>query len=257
MATPNQAAGFFDGLTAVYLIDLVTKPLVFATLVFLLASTLLRRQSAEAVKGLARTFSEIKVGDVSLKFQQLEERVAIAESKAEDLQQSLDELAVGRDELDSPLTAFNSKAKAEDLDDLASRLRPIAATLSDPTPYEADLAPTASETKVFGAAIVARAQPKARFAEPLIGQIDTLAGDADLRGFRLKVVYRLVMALETVLRTDNRLSRHKLTPEVRARAAAALRKLAAHPRCLADDARAGAKGIGARIGRTLALVQQP
>lgn len=245
--------GFFDGLTAVYLIDLVTKPLVFATLVALLLSTVFRRQAAEGLRGLARTFSEIKVGDVSVTFQKLEERVAVAESKAEGLQEQLDALAVDRTELDAPLDAFDANAAASDLDELASTLRPIAATLADPTAYEADLAPGAPEAKVFGAAIVARAQPKAHFAQPLIGQIDYLAGDAKLRGFRLKVVYRLVMALEIVLRTDNRLSRRKLTAEVRLRASTALQALAANPRCLADDAAAGTKGIGTRIRRTLAL----
>lgn len=248
------AKPFLDGLTAVYLIDLLTKPLVFMTLIVLLASTVFRRRSGEAVKALARTFSEIKVGDVSLKFQQLEERVAAAESKADGIQQDLDALAVDRAELDTPLAAVDLAAHAKDLDELASTLRPIAATLADPTPYEIDLAPGAPEAKVFGAAIVARAQPKARFAQPLIDQIDYLAADAQLRSFRLKIVYRLVMALETVLRTDNRLSRRKLTADVRLRATTALRALAANPRCVADDAQAGNKGIGTRIHRTLALV---
>ncbi len=248
-----MAKTFFDGVNAVYLINLVTSPLIFITLVLLLLFTVFRRQSGESLKALARTFSEIKVGDVSLTFQKLEERVAVAESKAEGLQEQLDALSVDRTELDAPLDLFDANADPRDLDELASDLRPIAATLADPAAYEADLAPGSPEAKVFGAAIVARAQPKALFARPLIGQIDYLAGDAKLRGFRLKVVYRVVMALEMVLRTDNRLSRRKLTAEVRLGATGALQALAANPRCAADDAAAGTRGIGTRIRRTLAL----
>lgn len=249
-----EQAGFFDGLTAVYLLDLLTRPLVFMTIVILLMVTVFRRSSGAGLRGLASIFSEVKVGDVSLKFQQLEERVAVAESKAESAQEQLDALAVDRKELDAPLAAFDSQAPGKDLDALASALRPIAATLEDPAQYEQDLAPGAPEEKVFGAAIVARSQPKARFAEPLTAQIDHLAADKALRGFRLKTVYRLVMALETVLRTDNRLSRRKLNADLRRRMSDALEALAASPRCQEDDRANGARGIGARIRRTLALI---
>jgi hypothetical protein len=249
-----EQAGFFDGLTAVYLLDLLTKPLVFMTIVVLLMVTVFRRSSGAGLKGLASIFSEVKVGDISLKFQQLEERVAVAEGKAESAQEQLDDLTVDRKELDAPLEAFDSDASSKDLDALASALRPIASAIENPADYEQDLLPGATEEKVFGAAIVARSQPKARFAEPLAAQIDHLAADKDLRGFRLKTVYRLVMALETVLRTDNRLSRRKLNAELRRRISDALESLAASRRCREDDQANGTRGIGARIQRTLSLI---
>ena len=249
-----EHVGFFDGLSAVYLLDLLTRPLVFVTIVILTMVTVFRRSSGAGLRGLASILSEVKVGDVSLKFQQLEERVAVAESKAESAQEQLDALEVDREELDGPVAASYRGASAKDLDALASSLRPIAATLENPAAYEEDLAPGASEEKVFGAAIVARSQPKARFAEPLTIQIDHLAADRALRGYRLKTVYRLVMALETILRTDNRLSRRKLSDELRLRISAALEALAASPRCQEDDRANGSRGIGTRIRRTLALI---
>jgi len=254
MAKTNAPAGFFDGLTATYLLDFLTQPLVFITIVVVLMATVFKQTSAKALKDLAATFSEVKIGDVSLKFQQLEERVAVAESKAESAQQELDALAVARDELDTPLQTFDANASAESLDALASRLRPIAATLENAADYARDLVPGAAEEKVFGAAIVARSQPKAHFGAPLTAQLDYLAADKALRGFRLKTVYRLVMALETVVRTDNRLSRRKLTAEVRGPMSEALRALAGNPRCQEDDRVNGDRGIGDRIRQTQALI---
>jgi hypothetical protein len=250
-ADPPQ---FLDGLTAVYLLDLFTKPLVFTVLILLLATTVFRAQTKAALGRLAESVASFKLGDFSVEFQKLEERVAEAESKADSVREDLDDLTVGRSEFDEQMVGFDTHASAETLDDIASRMRSTADALTDTASFEADLSPGSPQDKVFGAAIVARSQPKGQFALPLTCQIDYLAKDPQLRGFRLKVVYRLVMALETVVRTDNRLSRRRLSDEVRRRARAALEALAENPRCQADDAQNGRKGIGTRIRCTQALL---
>jgi hypothetical protein len=252
-AAAAHPAHFLDGLTAVYLLDLLTKPLVFTVLILVLATTVFRAQTKAGLSRLAESVASFKLGDFSVEFQKLEQRVAVAESKADSVREDLDDLTVDRAEFDEQL-AFDPQASAETLDEMASRVRSTANALTDTDSFEADLSPGSSEDKVFGAAIVARSQPKGQFALPLIGQIDYLAKDGHLRGFRLKVVYRLVMALETVLRTDNRLTRRRLSEDVRGRARATLGALAENPRSLEDDARNGPKGIGTRIRRTLALL---
>lgn len=249
-----DAPGFFDGLTAVHLLDLLTKPLVFTVLILVLATTVFRAQTKAALGRLAESVASFRLGDFSVEFQKLEQRVAVAESKADSVREDLDDLTVGRAEFDEQLVAFDPDASAETLDEIASRVRFTANALTDTASFEADLSPGSSEEKVFGAVIVARSQPKGQFALPLIGQIDYLAKDPQLQGFRLKVVYRLVMALETVLRTDNRLTRRRLSEEVRRRARTALNALAENPRSLDDDTRNGRKGIGTRIHCTQALL---
>ena len=259
MSTPvttdaASALRFFDGLTAVYLLDLLTKPLVFTVLILVLATTVFRGQTKAALARLAESVASFRLGDFSVEFQKLEQRVAVAESKADSVREDLDDLTVGRADFDQQLEAFDPEASPDALDEIARRVRSTANALTDTASFEADLSPGSPEDKVFGAVLVARSQPKGQFALPLISQIEYLAKDSQLQGFRLKVVYRLVMALETVLRTDNSLTRRRLSEDLRRRARTALNALAENPCCTEDDARNGRKGIGTRIHCTVALL---
>ncbi|MCS6622727.1 hypothetical protein N0B44_07380 [Roseibacterium beibuensis] len=255
-AGAGPSGGFFDGVTMVYIVDTITKPQVLLFLTIALLAPYMAFRGERALTFLRRAVDAFSFGGLEVKFREISEELEENKRLTEAALETIDQLVVDRSQYDAVAEDFDGEAPAVALDKLAARLKTVAGGVTDVSSYVDDLAPGATEAKVFAAAVLASRRPEPAFAAPFALQMDHLAADDALRGFRLKTLYRLVMAMEEVARADNVRDPRLIDGKLRGRMARALERLARSPRPRADDSENGRRGIGARIQRALKVLQE-
>ncbi|WP_222840461.1 hypothetical protein [Aeromonas hydrophila] len=186
----------------------------------------------------------IKFGNFEAKFRELKEAVDATQKELDQLKSTY--LEMEKDFLKT-CAEFSPDASAAELNKLASRLKAKAKGLTSIDFLFSNLAETSNQAEVFGAACALHVRPQFHAIDGVISLIDALSKTADLRGFRLKTIYRLLMAVDEIVKLDTRNDDGLLTDEQRKGIARALEQLQSHQRCITDDTSQYAAKIVAKL----------
>lgn len=186
----------------------------------------------------------IKFGNFEAKFRELKEAVVATQKELDQLKSTY--LEMEKDFLKS-CAEFNPDAPATELDKLASKLKAKAKGLTSIDFLFSNLAESSDQAEVFGAACALHVRPQFHAVDAVIGLMDELSKTSDLRRFRLKTIYRLLMAVDEIVKLDNRNDDGLLTDEQRSGIVRVLGQLQSHQRCLNDDTSHYAAKIVAKL----------
>lgn len=197
-----------------------------------------------AVPWASSWLESIKVGNFEAKFRELKEAVDATQKELDQLKATYQEME--KDFLKT-CAEFDPDAPAAELNKLASKLKAKAKGLTSIDFIFANLAGSANQAEVFGAACALHVRPQFHAIDGVIELLDALSRTADLRGFRLKTIYRLLMAVDEIVKLDTRNDDGLLTDEQRRGIGRVLGQLQSHPRCSADDTGQYAAKIVAKL----------
>lgn len=186
----------------------------------------------------------IRVGDFEAKFRALQQTVDATKKELDEIKATYQ---VMQDDYLDDCKAFDPDAPAAELNRLATRLKAKAKGLASIDFLFADLAQTGDQGLAFGAACALQVRPQFQAIDGVVRLLDALAQTPDLRGFRLKTIYRLLMAVDEIVKLDARNGRTLLSDAQRGALAAALQQLARHARCVGDDTEDYAQRIGGKL----------
>lgn len=186
----------------------------------------------------------IKVGNFEAKFRELKEAVVATQKELDQLKSTY--LEMEKDFLKT-CAEFNPDAPATELNKLASKLKAKAKGLTSIDFLFSNLADSSNQAEVFGAACALHVRPQFHAIDGVINLIDALSKTVDLRGFRLKTIYRLLMAVDEIVKLDTRNDDGLLTDEQRRGIARVLGQLQSHQRCITDDTSQYAAKIVAKL----------
>lgn len=197
-----------------------------------------------AIPWASSWLESIKVGNFEAKFRELKEAVDATQKELDQLKSTYVEME--KDFLKT-CAEFNPDAPATDLNKLASKLKAKAKGLTSIDFLFSNLANSSNQAEVFGAACALHVRPQFHAIDSVISLIDMLSKTPDLRGFRLKTIYRLLMAVDEIVKLDTRNDDDLLTPEQRQDIARVLGQLQCHRRCADDDTAQYAAKIVAKL----------
>lgn len=192
---------------------------------------------------------------VEVEFKQyVDQKLAPVAAQVNEIKDDVASVKRALSELESDYIAqceiFDPKGEAKDLDGLATELKAFASALPS-LDFLLDICgPEATQAQLFGIATAVSVRPDHRFLEPLCEVVASASSKPDL-GIRLKAMYRLVMAIEGILRTDNRRQVRRVDSLVRRRCYDVLKTLEKHPSCQHDLFHAKGKSIVPRINRAI------
>lgn len=143
-----------------------------------------------------KLIQSIKVGDLEIKIQQLQQEVSSSKEEIRVLEQ---ELESDRRLFGELLEGFDANSPLPELAKMRELLKANARNLSDVQELAALLQPAASPEQLYAAAVTLRERrPTALFSD-VVACLDRLANDDDLHGIRLNTVWTLVSALHRTL----------------------------------------------------------
>jgi len=186
----------------------------------------------------------IKVGNFEAKFRELQEAVDATQKELDQLKSTYREM---EQDFMKTCNEFDPDAPATELNKLASKLKAKAKGLTSIDFLFSNLANSSNQAEVFGAACALHVRPQFHAIDGVINLLDALSKTATLRDFRLKTIYRLLMAVDEIVKLDTRNDESLLTDEQRKGIARVLAQLQSHPRCLADDTSQYAAKIIAKL----------
>jgi hypothetical protein len=145
---------------------------------------------------------------------------------------------------------FDEEASISDIDTLGKKLSEMIKGIADASFIVRRLRADSSPGYVFGAAKAIEAKPLPEYFNPLLKYLQYLIEEDLLETIRLRVVYRLVMALEGIAATNER----AVPVEERERARGALRGLLGSKRVELDRMENPRSSLAERIERALKTV---
>ena len=193
----------------------------------------------------------LDVAGVKLELRELKETVQQTKAEVEDVSNKLDAVT---DQYLETAESFDPLSDAKDIDKVGSNLKSYAASLDNIDFVFEHLNKDADQSHVYGAGCAIQVRPQPKFLEPLANYILMLSASPNLKKIRLRVAYKLVQAMENILRSDNKKPEPVISTTQRTLAKKALDSLKGHRRSRDDHAANGAKSIIARIDRTLNLI---
>ncbi|WP_417361268.1 hypothetical protein [Gallaecimonas pentaromativorans] len=197
-----------------------------------------------AIPWVSSWLESIKFGNFEAKFRELKEAVVATQKELDQLKSIY--LKMEKDFL-MTCSEFNPDAPATELNRLASNLKAKAKGLTSIDFLFSNLANSSNQAEVFGAACALHVRPQFHAIDAVIDLIDTLSKTEDLRGFRLKTIYRLLMAVDEIVKLDTRNKDGLLTDEQRGGVVRVLGQLQSHRRCIGDDTSQYAATIVAKL----------
>lgn len=222
--------------------------IVFVSFRFRMAiEALLAAIKVRIEKGSPIKFGPVELGELKAIKEDLQETKAIVQGLNQqqiELQQGY--LIAAQD--------FDHVMNANELDALGTELKSLAAGLGSIDFLLPMVVPGIGEGELFAVACAIQSRPQSEFLDPLTQHITHLASSTDLNKVRLRVLFRAAMALENIVRVDNKRTPRTVSPDRRQQLETALSHLAAHPLCKVDYDRYRTKSIVARINRVLKLV---
>lgn len=186
----------------------------------------------------------IKIGNFEAKFRELKEAVDATQKELDKLKSTY--LEMEQDFLKA-CSEFNPDADKIELDKLASKLKAKAKGLISIDFLFSNLVSSSNQSEIFGAACALHVRPQFHAINSVISLIDVLSNTVDLRGFRLKTIYRLLMAVDEIVKLDTRNNNGLLADEQRRNIARVLGRLHSHPKCISDDTSKYAAKIVAKL----------
>ena len=197
-----------------------------------------------AIPWASSWLESIKVGTFEAKFRELKDAVDATQKELDLLKATYHEME--KDFLKT-CAEFNPDAPATELNRLASKLKAKAKGLTSIDFLFSNLANSSNQAEVFGAACALHVRPQFHAIDGVISLIDALSKTSDLRGFRLKTIYRLLMAVDEIVKLDTRNDDGLLSNEQRREVVRVLSQLQSHHRCITDDTSQYAAKIIAKL----------
>lgn len=192
------------------------------------------------VPWVSQWLESLKVGDFEARFKDLQEtldetREELVELKS--MYQSLDDdfLALSNE--------FDDKSSASDLQKLASQLKAKAKGLGSIDFLVESLGSDAKQSFVFAVACALQVRPQFHAVDNLMACLNGLCKYDDLNGFRLITVYRLVIAVDELIKLNNRANESLFSDKQLSSLSKVLTRISEHPRCMNDDVAKKAKGL--------------
>jgi len=148
---------------------------------------------------------------------------------------------------------FDGEMPVGEMDTLGKKLAGQATSIAHFHFLVDRLRPGLFQGYIFGAAKGIEAQPEPRYFGPLLGYLDRISRLDDLNydNLRLRVLYRLLMGMEAILKGDNAASAPAIDEAQREEAHEALQRIRATPRAAADAEKNKRGGLIRRIDRVL------
>ena len=226
-----------------FLIETLTSPQI----VFLLVIFWIVKFRPKVLERIAT----LDVAGVKLELRELKESVEKTKTEIEGVATRLDLVT---EQYVEAAEQFDPLSKAKDIDKVGSDLKSYAASLDNIDFVLEHLELDADQAHVYGAGCAIQVRPQPKFLLPLSAFIADMAQSSNLKNIRLRVAYKLVQAMENILRCDNKKPESILDPDSREKARAALESLKLHQRSQQDFNANGTKSIVTRIERTLKLI---
>ncbi len=194
---------------------------------------------------LPKWLESVRLGDFEAKFRKIEEELQATRDEVDQLKKRYTELEA--DYL-AECEKFDPEASAAALNKLASSLKGKAKGLASVDFLFHDLSPGSPQYIAFGAACAMQVRPAFHTLDAIVSLLTGLAGKSDLGGYRLKTVYRLLMAVDEVVRLNSKNEDVELvSPEQAARIRTMAGLIAQNPRCRDDDTAAFAVKIADKL----------
>ena len=143
---------------------------------------------------------------------------------------------------------FDPEATTRDIDALGRRLKSLAGGLGNLAFLKNLCKPDAKQKYLYAVGCAIQERPQYDFGLPLASVLESLSSDPNLRGFRLRVLYKLVQATAGLLIVDAKRHTHLIEKETRKQMKAAIEKLAHSGRAKVDS---GPKGIVSYIEQVI------
>ncbi|WP_197084184.1 hypothetical protein [Desulfovibrio sp. TomC] len=179
-----------------------------------------------------KCFESIKFGDFEAKFRELKETVDATKQELDKFKS----IYIGmEDDYLKTCSRFNPNAETKELDKLASLLKSKAKGLASIDFLFSGLENTDDQALAFGAACALHVRPQIHAVDGVLNLLDNIVSQDDLRNFRLKTVYRLLMAINQIVMLDLRENNTILTDVQRAKIECVIKKTAENKRCKNDD----------------------
>jgi len=206
----------------------------------------------EAVRKRIEQGSSLKLGPVELgEIKELRDSVQQTQNFVDDLKAKYTSLESA---YLASAQAFEPDAPVFDLDELASQLKSLASGLPSLDFMKYIAVSGITQPDLFALSCALQVRPQADFAVPLASILENIAVKVNLSNFRLRTLYRSIMAIENIIRVDNRQPSKALDNDDRSRIKEALEKFRESPRCVEDYDKYKNKSIVARIDRVLKLL---
>lgn len=225
-----------------FLVETITSPQVIFVIV-IVAILKFKPQILERI-------ATLDVAGVKLELRELKSTVIQTQEEIQEFSSKLDAMA---DQYIETAENFDPLSTAKDIDKVGSQLKSYAASLDNIDFVFDHLSEDADHSLVYAAGCAIQVRPQPKFLDPLVKYIGAVSKSNSLKELRLRVAFKLVQAVENILRSDNKKPEKLLSQEERARASEVLRALRNHKRSQDDHAANGAKSIVTRIDRTLKL----
>ena len=175
----------------------------------------------------------VRVGDFEAKFRKMEEELQATRAEVEQLKKRYTEL---EDDYLAECEKFDPEASAAALNRLASSLKGKAKGLASVDFLFNNLSISSPQPVAFGAACAMQVRPAFHTLDAIVSLLSGLAQKPDLGGYRLKTIYRLLMAVDEVVRLN---SKNEGIELVSAEQAEKIRRMAVlisqNARCRNDD----------------------
>ena len=190
-------------------------------------------------------------GGIELEFKELKRKVEETKHEIDILKE---ERRKAEEEFLFVCDQFASGLPTKELDKLGTELEALSGSLPGIDFLEENLLIEKlkeNQGRTYGTACAIQVRPQSHFFKPLINLINEAAKTTDLAGARLKVIFRIVMAIENILNLDRRKTDPILKAGESNTAKTALEKLANHRRSIDDHNKYPRRSIVTRINRVL------
>lgn len=151
--------------------------------------------------------------------------------------------------------SFRPEMDKKELDTLGSELKSLAAGLRSLDFLLPVVGRYMKQKDLYSVACAVQVRPQESFFRPLLDCLFRLSETPGLLGFRLAVIYRAVMAIENIARTDNKRKRKTILPVDRDYMSRVLNRLRSHKRCKEDHTIYREKSLATRIMRALKVAK--
>lgn len=197
-----------------------------------------------AVPWASSWLESIKLGDFEAKFRELQESVDATRKELRQLKATYSEMEA---EFLLACAKFDPEASSTQLNKLASELKAKAKGLASIDFIFSDLATTSDQSRAFGAACALQVRPQFHAIDGVVGLLDALSQSEDLNGFRPKTVYRLLMAVDEIVKLDSRTAEGLLSEQQRRDVGRVMRQIEVNMTCAPDDTSKIAARIAAKL----------
>jgi len=190
---------------------------------------------------------------ISFQLEKIKESVDSANNRIMNIKGQLDSLS---EEYLKSAKVFDPDSSADERDKLGSALKKAAASLDNIDFVLKYLNKNENEKNVFAAACAIQVNPHPKFFKPILDYLEDILKEKELNHLTLKTLYRFVMCVENITRTDNSRDERYITEEERNSAIQTMNKLKSSKRAQQDLENAGTRSIVTRIDRTIKVLQK-